>query len=355
MSYISEYKIMFKPKPARKDKIEDLIGIASNEYNGYRTLLKSQIDGLTSVALLESYLNENSHIKTTDKREARYGEYYILTVSKRLGITNLMKAVKEFVYEVTYGYPDLPYVVLYKEEGTRYLMHVWIADREWSNKVKVYDRDYWYDKDTGRPASPNHSNAIRKCVKGEPKLDKNGNKILIRWSPVKSLIFNESYKNTQPRYYDVFEAILIRLKNTVKNWFQYSKKKNTKSNRIYVRKHDNRDKTQQYREIASLQYYIQQMCYDAVLKLFDYEEWERDRVRGLTSGNIDITEPYGSKAQDIVNLFYKYRNRIRKGSFHDELKHEYSLFKKVSYNTGHYNAQYLRTLFKKELQQLLTT
>lgn len=353
MTYLSEYKIMFKPTPTRSQKLIDLIGIASNEYNGYKTLLKSKVDGLSPVALLESYLYENTHIKTTELREARYGEYYILTASKKLGITNLMKAVKEFIYEVTYGYPDLPFVVLYKEEGTRYLLHIWISDREWSSQVKVYDRDYWYYKDTGKPAPANDSNAIRKCVKGEPKLDKNGNKIILKWSPLKSLIFNESYKDTLPRYYDIFEAILIRIKNTVKNWFLFNKKKQTKLNRIYVKKHQNRDKTQQYREIASLQYYIQQMCYDTVLKLFDYEAWERDKALGLTLGNIDITEPYGSKAQAVVKLFYKYRNRIRKGSFHDDLKHEYSLFKEVSYKKGHYNAQYLRRLFKRELEQLL--
>lgn len=88
MTYLSEYKIMFKPTPTRSQKLIDLIGIASNEYNGYKTLLKSKVDGLSPVALLESYLYENTHIKTTELREARYGEYYILTASKKLGISN---------------------------------------------------------------------------------------------------------------------------------------------------------------------------------------------------------------------------------------------------------------------------
>lgn len=352
MSYLSEYKVMFRPQPSRDMNLKSLIEIASNQYNNTELLLKSKCDGLSAVDLMKSYIDDNVHIKKTKTREARYGEYFKVTINKSIGIQNLMRAVKEFIQEVIYGYPNLPYVVLYTIQGNQYFLHIWIADREWVNQVKVYRRDYWFDKTTGKPADEKDSNAILKCKKGEPRFDKNGNPVRLKWSPRKTLIFTESYEHTQPRNYDLFEAILIRLRSKVTNLF--NKKQNGKcEKRVYFSGGGNREKEDLYREIASLQNYIQWQCYQSIIETYDYDAYERDKMLGITNSGINIKEPYGFVAQEIVKLYYKYRTRITKGSYHDERGKKYSLFREVSYKSALIHAVYLRRIFKKDLNQVL--
>lgn len=354
MTYLKQYKIWLSPQPTRKELIKDLIEIADNQYNRYSVLFKSKVDGLTSKDLLQSYLSDNNHIEKTDKREARYGEYYQMSVSTSIGMANLTKLVGELIQEIIYGKVNLPYVVLYTRKKGNYYLRIWIADREWTNEVHRYARDYYYNKNTGKSTNKLDPNAELRCRKGDPKLDKDGKEQVKAWSRNKTTIFTESYEFTQPRFYDILEAIFIKLKNTVKNYFA-RRKNGTKPHRVYVsEKGGHRLKEHLYREVASLQYFIQQQCFQEIVNNFDYIRWERDGVMGFNQGNIDITDPYGNLAKGILALYHKYQARIKKGEFHTQEGNLYRIFKGVHYKQGVQNVTYLKSMFKADLKKLLS-
>lgn len=347
MMTIADHNIWFEPRPARLNLVKNLIEITNNKYNGYSVLFKSKVDGLSASELMESYIQDNPHIKETNSRKPRYGEYYQMSVDLNIGMVNLVKTVREFVNEIIYGYDDLPYVVLYKQKHGRYYLHIWIADREWGNELQVYSRDYWYDKDTGRPSNEDDPNAILKCRKGDPKLDKSGNPIYRNWNSRKSLIFNEGYEYTQPRLYDTIHAILIKIKSTFKNVFKDGWK------RVYFKKGGNRYKEHLYREVAHFQNYIQWMCLAEIVNTWNYESWQHDLNKGVSMKTIDLRNPYGKTAKAIHKLFYKYKTRLSKGEFHTADNRKFSIFKGVRYETGTNNLVYLKMMFKSDLMAIL--
>lgn len=232
------------------------------------------------------------------------------------------------------------------KQKENYFLQVWIADREWGHYVQTYKRDYWYDSVTGKPSSEGKENAVLKCIKGDQKLDKEGKPVVKYWASKKVRFFHEDYRESNQRFYDVIEAIFIRIKNTIKNRLDVK--------RLFVDVYEKYDKVHLYREIASLQYYIQQRCYSEILDQFEWQRWEYDVGRNELQKSVDIRDPYGKVAKEIVKIFYKYRNRINKGSFTDDEGVEYSLFKKVTYQDALLNVKRLRETFKKDLLSLIT-
>lgn len=343
--YIADYNLWFRPEVTRLEKLQTLIEILENKFNGYETLIKSKCDGYNSQKLIESYLTDNNHIKTTETRLARYGELYYLSIDHNVGLHNLIRVVKEFVYEISYGCIDLPYVAMYTKKKNSFFVTIWIADREWGVFEQRYDRDYYFDKETGKPSNKDNPNAIHKCVKGEPKFDSHGNVIIRNWASRKIRIFHEDYRDSNPRYYDTLEAIFIRIKNNELNRLRLK--------RLAMRSIGHDDKVHLYREVASLEYYIQQSCYKAILDTYDFKTHDRDIQLGLIPPGIDVRDPDGEVPKEIVKLFYKYRERMKKGSFHDEYGNELTIFKKVSYKQGLKNVKSLRLLFKTELNEIL--
>lgn len=352
MNYLEQYNVWFEPQPTRINLIKDLIEIGSNKYSGYQTLIKSTVDGLDSVSLMKSYINDNYHIKKTNKREARYGEYYQMSLDRSIGLDTLKISVKDFIQEITYGYDSLPYVVMYKIKSGRYYLHIWIADREWCNEVKTYARDYWFDKETGKTTTEDNPNAIKKCSKGDPKLNKDGNPIIVTWANNKSLIFNESYEYTQPRLYDTFQAIMTKIKSTIKNRLLRSKSGKRRS-RIYFKKGGDRNKEHLYREAAALQLYISWECYRSILRVFDYEKWYADSLKIGESSYPNVLEPVGKKANKILSIFYHYINRIKHGNFTKENGEKNYIFKNVRYMVGVYNLTVLKQMFKEDIRKVM--
>ena len=344
--YIAKYKLWFEPRPSRLDDLKHFLELVENRFNGYSLLSKSYKDGKTPADLIKSYLSDNNHIRTTETREARYGEFYQMSVSASLGHDNIHELVKNFIAEITYGSNSIPYIAIYKKRKGSYYIQVWISDREWGMFKQVYTRDYYYHAKTGKPVGKKHPEAVKRLSKGQAKLDEQNNPIYKNWATSKVRIFQEDYKTAKQRFYDLLETILIAIKNTIKN------KLEMKMKRLWLNIYDHDDKVHLYREISATQQYVLSECYQKIIDTFDWEQHSRDISLGLEMNNVDIKNPYGDIPKKILNLFYKYRNRFKKGSYHDIYQNEKSLFKGISYKDALKNVIELRQQFKQELNEL---
>ncbi len=114
-------------------------------------------------------------------KEIVYAVSLRVMLPKHLSLVIKHDIVKNFMLKIHPKIKDLLYLYHFIKIGNGEYVDIILFERQIYKHIhyenKLYIRDMYIDKVTGRTCSKNSPNAVHRCQKGKPKLDKNGNVI----------------------------------------------------------------------------------------------------------------------------------------------------------------------------------
>lgn len=126
-----------------------------------------------------------------------YGHELTIMIPLGLPIEKKKQFVEEYMKSLDYCYSTKHYLYCYKfisEGNGNYVQILCFTRKIYKKKQKrllTYNSDYYFDEVNKRRCTMNNPNAVRLHKKGEPKLDKDGNKIYQEYvcSPIEKELF----------------------------------------------------------------------------------------------------------------------------------------------------------------------
>ncbi|MEG0366597.1 MAG: hypothetical protein RR585_07160, partial [Coprobacillus sp.] len=198
---------------------------------------------------------------------------------------------------------QLKYFAYEQVKGKATYIHIYISDRLYYDCYQsFYTRDYYQDRLTGKMTTKDTPGAVKTHSKGECK------EIIYKsFGETKTRIFiYKDFSDWINRFKELFKQCLLKLQVLISSKYVFSRKKFSDNCNRYLKRI--------YIEVNYLQAYIENELYMSLKDVQRHADTYDVNRYGYSEGEmVDLKGK--SKLDDI---FFKYKGRFDKGSFHHE-------------------------------------